>query len=630
MLFTPVPETGVNRSFGLMGPILRFNFRKFAIFVFCMRFLRHIAAVAAIMLSLPLSAQWGGSVDLSGGFGYMPQRTEDDFSLLHSLGKLGFNLHYNAPKIKWNTSLGGGFENRETDFMRLSVSGWDGESTGLVDQTFKFNRVLPISANFRTGVLWTPTAAQSYDAWVEYKINAEDGSGVTFKDNHVSQGDKTESSSQLYVETPLQGQQKLLGGIRTIHQLGSPSLVLKGEFILEGGFRTKENQWLVANGSDMDKQGYRSYRVNPVTETTTISASLHLADSIITSGPCRLLLDPGVRFNSEYTDDKNSGATWDPVAEVWRDSVRLKENFYFLAMKVEPYLAGEFSWKGVKARFDYSPQLYARRLTDDEHHQNLKLQRPYVVGKGSIGWQINPMHKVSFLNEITVRHPEYLQICWFERQGNFLTQVYRGKESLLSTQTTTFKLEYELKYKRFLSTTTLSYWTRTNEIDQTFTHETVDGREYQVFTWLNAADSRNSGITEVLGWRGRMLKANLGVTYNGTLRQGRETGTVKRTTDWRLWADAALTLPKGWTINANVNYRSNVETFFTIFSQYCALGAKISKSFKRVDIFLEGRDLLDNETSAEFISADETSGWIEVSRLNRRLVLLGLQWRFGR
>lgn len=50
------------------------------------------------------------------------------------------------------------------------------------------------------------------------------------------------------------------------------------------------------------------------------------------------------------------------------------------------------------------------------------------------------------------------------------------------------------RHKRFLTTSVAGYTARTNEIDQTFSNETIDGREYQVFTWVNGADSRILGF----------------------------------------------------------------------------------------------------------------------------------------
>ena len=53
-------------------------------------------------------------------------------------------------------------------------------------------------------------------------------------------------------------------------------------------------------------------------------------------------------------------------------------------------------------------------------------------------------------------HPDYLKICWYDRTAGYLDQLYRGNEQLFSPTTYLYGLEYEFKYKRFLSQTNVS------------------------------------------------------------------------------------------------------------------------------------------------------------------------------
>ncbi len=63
-------------------------------------------------------------------------------------------------------------------------------------------------------------------------------------------------------------------------------------------------------------------------------------------------------------------------------------------------------------------------------------------------------------------------------------------------------------------------------------------------------------------------------------------------------------LGAGWELGADIRYQSKVETFFSLFDQYCVLNARVQKRFRTVSIFLEGRDLLDDERTTTFESAD--------------------------
>lgn len=587
--------------------------------------------ILGLLTCLPLSAQWSGGLDVSGGYGFMSSRYEDDSSLSHLLTKARVDLNYRNAKFRWNTTLDGSFEDKETDSFRLSLSEKGSEEVIQADGIEKISKLMPFSLNFRTSMLWTPYAGRSYELWFQDRYSESGGINATYKGHYGNiLAEEEDVEEKLYVEVPVQTDNNIQLGLRTSHQLGSPRKVLKSELILDRNGREKDGQWIMGDMADEEIASFSSYRLTPRSATQLVSASAHLLDSVITQGPCRLLLDPGLRFFADYTRDRNSGSTYDAAADVWRDSTRLRESFNFLALRIEPCLGADFHWKNISANANYALQMYGRRLTDEIHQQPLQMQRLNVIGQGVVGWQITPEHRLNLRNNISIKHPEYIQICWYERQGNYLTQIYRGREGLLPVQTYAYALEYAFKRGRFLSSASVGYTYRDNEIDQTFTKEVIDGRDYQMFTWVNAADSRIFEFTGKLGWRGKVLQANLGTSNKATTRQARESGAIKRSFDWRAWGDATVILPRGWSLSVDTNYKSNVATFFTMFSQYCTLNTRVQKSFKRVNVYLQGRDLLDNEIRTEFISEDETNGWVEIGRLNRRMVILGVQWRWGK
>ena len=215
-----------------------------------------------------------------------------------------------------------------------------------------------------------------------------------------------------------------------------------------------------------------------------------------------------------------------------------------------------------------------------------------------------------------------------ENSGGYMEQLYRGSESLRSTKSRLYRTQYTFRYKRFLASASASFTFRRDEIEQTWFNEVIDNRTYKVFSWLNGADSHIFGGALRLGWLGKVMTANLSVESNHTTRTLRETGEVKQSDDWRLTADAAAHFSRGWTLSGDMRYQSKVSTFFSIFKQYCVLNARIQKDFKKVSLFLEGRDLLDRPMESEFISADEKEVWTESTLHNRRLLRLGCNWRF--
>ena len=67
-------------------------------------------------------------------------------------------------------------------------------------------------------------------------------------------------------------------------------------------------------------------------------------------------------------------------------------------------------------------------------------------------------------------------------------------------------------------------------------------------------------------------------------------------------------------------------TFFTVFKSYCTLNARIQKRFGKVNVFIQGRDLLDNTLEREYTSSDFNETWVESIRNNRRLLMLGMNY----
>jgi hypothetical protein len=603
-----------------------------------MKSVRQIALALFLLAFAPsLHAQWTGTVNISGGYWQMPSRSEEDLALENALGKAGVQMTYKTRKLLWETNLNGQFTSKQTDVIRLSVSNKGGNieeeirdaaETEMLDK-LKGQEVW--NADFKTRVLFKPAVGREYETWLQYTFKSDESLTGSDRDKYRYNKENEDwvNREELFIESALQTDHSALGGFRTSHRLGSPRRVLKGEITLQEKWQDKNSSWTKLKGVEAELENWdlTAYRLTPSSSSQIVNTSVHLQDSVITSGPVRLHIDPGVRVRGEYTHDRKSGANLEPDG-TWKDSTRLRETFDFLSLAIEPYLVADFSWSKLRAHINYAPQIYGRKLTDDTHTQNLQFQRLYLVGDSYLSWTFSPSHKLYLRSKSSVSHPSYIQICWYERQGNYLTQIYRGKESLRSVTSDAVSLEYEFKYKRFSSTTTFSYTSKRDEIDQTFTNETIDGRDYQVFTWVNASNSRVLGFSEKLGWKGKILTANVGVNYNGTRRIRQETGNIKKSTDWRAWADASLRLGHGWTVGADVNYRSAVATFFTLFKGYCAFNARIQKDFKRITLTLEGKDLLDKREEKEFISENQSEAWIEVSRLNRRMIVLGIRWKF--
>ena len=594
--------------------------------------------LALLLCSVSLRAQWSGSMDVLGGLGGTEGNSIiEDKPMLHGLVQGVCKLDYKKDQFNWHTTLNGKWEPKTTENTRVF---YKNEELGVV---YKSVTTKPLTLSVKSEFAWTPFEGRKYDCWILYQYDNDHA-----RNHSLDMGAHSEEEGHFsyYYEVPMMDKHKLESGFRSSRSFDDGRSVLKSSLAFKAINSQKLNTWIVfktdeGNGTGTsididDLQGYVwKYRITPNSTDVNVDGDIHLQRTLL-DGETKLKWGPGVRLATWNAFDHNSGATLiipsdddDDDEEIWKDSARLRENFDFFCVRAEPFLTADFKWKNIEAHADYACQVYARRLNDDSHRQPLQIKGVYPVGNAFVKWNISSHHLLLLTNKMSVTHPDYLQICWYDRTAGYLDQLYRGNEQLLSPQKQRFALDYEFKWNRFFSATSVSYTGVTNEIDQTWTNEEIDGRLYKVFHWINSSDSRSIGLEQTLGWKGTVITAKAKITYNQTRRIAKSDGsTIKDSFDWRLTGDISANLGKGWSIGADIRYQSKVATFFTLFKNYCVLNARIKKDFNRFTLYLEGRDLLDQPMETSFESAEMQDYWIEKVQNNRRVIVVGAKWKF--
>ena len=598
---------------------------------------RLIICFVLLLLGAPLHAQWFGSVDLSGGFGAIEGNgiTDDGEPMIHALGRGEFLIGHKTDKFVWKSTLKGKWEPKTTDNARLSLKK---ENLAAVQ---KAASTKPLTISLKEDFLWKPTEMSNYGAWILYQFDHDMATNHSLNINGTGEA---LNNLSYYYEVPSKYDHKIETGFSSHTEFDGGRKILNTNLKFQAVNSRKYNTWTAVKTEDDGKGGAQvdldegvkgyvwKYRITPNSTDFKLDADVNFKMKVL-DGDIGLNIIPGARITTENSLDFNSGATrinftTEAVEEQWRDSTSLRENFNFFSLKAESFLAADFSWNNIEAHADIATQIYGRRLNNDTHQQPLKIKGVYPVGKANIKWNISPCHSINFKNEMTVKHPEYLKICWYDRTAGYLDQLYRGNEDLRSPQTMLYGLDYQFTYRRFVAKTGISFKHIMDEIDQTWTNEEIDGRMYKVFHWLNSADSRSLGLSQTLGWRGKVIDANAEIKYNRSSRVAKNNGNVKDSYDWCFKGDVTAILGKGWSMGANFKYQSKVKTFFTIFDQYCELNARVTKEFKKFTIFLEGKDLLDQPTETSFESEELQEYWVEAVRNNRRMVILGAKWNF--
>lgn len=595
-----------------------------------------LLAGAALLLAVPARAQWSGSVDLSGGLGGIEGGLASDYKpVFHGLAQGEFRLNYKTDKFSWNTTLNGKWEPNTTDNTRIS---YKKERLGII---YKSASTRPLTVSLKSEFAWKPAADRNYSSWILYQYKNDRGQNHSL--NYDGKENDSEKLSYNY-EVPVLNEHKVETGLKTYRSFDSGRSILQSSLTFQAINSKKVTTWIVFKSENNkegsgtaidvdDLKGYAwKYRITPNSLDLNLDGDIHLQRTVLDDAT-KLKYAPGFRFSSKHALDENSGATrinvtLEDVEEAWRDSTRLRESFNYLSILAEPYLTADFKWNKLEAHLDYACQLYARRLNDETHRQPLKIKGVYPVGKSNIKWTISPRHSLNLTNQLSVAHPDYLKICWYDRTAGYLDQLYRGNEQLLSPFTQRSGLEYELTLNRFSARTSVTYTHVSNEIDQTWTNEEIDGRQYKVFHWMNSSNSDALGITQKLGWKGKVITANVAITYNQTRRASTRTDAVKNSIDWRLNADITARLGRGWSIGSDLKYQSKMKTFYTVLSEYGELNAQIQKDFKKFSLYLRGRHLLDQTVTTSFESEELQEYWVEEVRNNRRIVMIGVKWKF--
>lgn len=581
--------------------------------------------IAAAQALPEKSGKWSGRLLLTTGYGSPLPIEEEDGDTRDTLGhfrnQLAARIAYTSPKLTWSTDLQGLFEMNQTQNIRVAIK--DQNNLEVNVQRTEFLRP---SASWRSDLRWQPSEKRLYQAFISYQYGLE-----RKESGNLEAFTQFEHSSRVLMahEARDEHRHNATAGFRSNRQLGSSRRALLFSADWRGRFQAIHSEWDhitdIYSPDGMEQNDY-AYQLTPRANTYEGIVDLSYRDSLLT-GQHQLTVEPGIRIRALENREYNSGAVLDEN-ENWRDSVRLRENFDFVQLFVMPHIRAEYHHRFFRATADFTLQFYGHQLTNDIHYQKLDWSRPAVTGRSLAEWSISAYNQLVLGTTLAVSHPEFRQICWFDRQGSEPLQLFRGNPDLLSSQNISADLAWLLRYKRFRVTARSTLSRRLNELEQTFYEETIGGQNYRIFTWFNTAKAVSFTQEGILGWNSSMFSTNLAVLYRQTKWDALIQDNSSKTHYTELSLDTSFRPGRGWTFSANGFYRGEVQNFYSLLGAYYTLNARIEKQFKSFAVSLEGLDLLDAPVKAEFFSADGNNAWSTESRQNRRIFLLGFSWNF--
>ena len=557
-----------------------------------------------------------------GAFIYHEEEERNKDTLMHFREQLNIQLTRTAPKLTVSTQIQGMFEKNATRTQRTTARG-----EKQVELSARGNNILQPGTNLRTDFTWTPSPRNQYSAFLTYQY------GYDSSDNTMVNS-KLDKSMNFSIEAAQQmrrlHQHGATAGWRSNHLLGSGRRQILTSGMWRGTFQTQETQWTEAEffvDSTYDGgSSFLCYRLTPRNYTNEGTVTASFRDSVL-NGVHQLLLEPGIRTRIVETLEYNSGTSSEDMIN-WRDSTRLRENFDFVTVQIEPQLRLEYRYRSLLVSADYYLQFYSRKLTSQLHTQAPEWLPLLVNGRSFVEWMPVSRHRLTLGTTLSVSRPSYVQTCWYERQGADPTQLFQGNPLLLPTRTVSADFSWRLYLGMFRLTIGTTYAFRLNEVEQYFLEGEIDGENYRIFSWINTAYGHTFTQNVQLGWNGQVLSSSLSVNYEQKKQKALIAQTERKSNNWVLMANISARLGKGWTFSADGSYMGDIETFYSLTKKYYTVNSRITKEFNNFSLYLEGRDLFDTPIVTEFFSQDLSVRWIEESHLNRRLFLLGFTWKF--
>ena len=296
------------------------------------------------------------------------------------------------------------------------------------------------------------------------------------------------------------------------------------------------------------------------------------------------------------------------------------ENFNYFSSEISPisdisYQTGKIYLQGV-----FTPQVYLYRLNNEEHKGNINTS-VNPLGLLKFDWSITENHILGLKFQESIKRPDYLKICWFKRQGQYYNEQIQGNVNLKSATQTDMQMSYSFKKGKFYSNLLLKNKYENRIIESTYYKE----ENYRIYTWINGGYSNTTAVELNTGWNGKILQADLTGTlnnFNGVSKSGNRTIS----NDYNIKGKVVCNFKYGWTTMIAARYQSDIKRNYISMTDYVGCDVRISKRFKKLEIYAEGKDLFDDTIVIGTVSEDESQLRYEEKELFRRIVKLGVIW----
>jgi len=600
---------------------------------------RRTASLFALFLSVALPAQnkWSGEIGFDAGSNFFlsPQSKNT-----HNLGNISGKLGYEGEKFSFGLEATGKYRHLIVGQVGQNYKNGQDESKELKIDRFESSLIETTEINSATKVDfgWKATEKDSFNAFYSFEYDNVKPNTYTFESfplendlvNYSVSCSKEDNFNRIhnfgisYTRTFEKPDRQLFADIQA--EIGNSyenADCLDGNGIgkkLEEGTDPETIvKYIRANLTDSLRYRIQPYSGNKDFKWNAVFTEPEFA------GVENLTLDFSFGGHRNSLEEHFQGSTL--INHEWRDSTSYRENFRFRTLRITPAVRVRYSIDWYSLDFEYSPEYYAYKLDSDER-----------IGDVSVG---SVAHQIKMANTFTPwkghefnlgfsreeERPEYIQICWFARDGQYSDEKYRGNPDLKNSITTKTNLSYTYSRKRFVANFNSGYTYQPRKIVKTYEYEMIEDQECRVYTWINGGNSHEFNEDLKLAWLGKRFKAELSGNYT-YYRGFSHKGTETNSSEFSFSANAEYYLKK-WTFSAGGGYQSEVKRTFVGRSAIPDCSLKVSKIFgKHICLYLEAKAILDRDLSITTESEDKTETRVETYRNNNRIFVLGFKYVF--
>ena len=606
---------------------------------------RWLTALSLFLLVLTASGQekkgvWSGSLSLEGGSSFdnggTSLLTDEPFDgFTRNAGSIEGTLGYKIASYEFKLNLGAASSFVRTTKEAGNLKMTDAESWEVTKLTLDMTESEKKQSTYkgRFDFIFRPSNADRLTIFTEGNFTRDDimnlNAGATIDQSNeytVTYSSESDENTKLTVRPGLEWYHVFEKSVRDLSLSGSWAYTRDERFALwdkgNGKYEYEDVELIPKESSD------KIYRITPEYIDSDIALKGLYKDRNF-AGVSGLETEFALKINFDQDNDRYEAANLVDDYTRWADSTRFNEQFDYLALTVEPSVRAVYKFRHFTFDGTFSLQYFADRLNNQTKTERLGDGRFDPLGNFKAVWSPSDLHRLTLSLSSTIKRPDYLQLCWFQRPGSYLDELRQGNPDLRPATTDRVALEYRLTKGKFSTGLELGDSYVKDKIEQTYRTEEVEGRSMRILTWINAGHSNTYNAKLNLGWAGTKFKANAMANINYFVGYDQK-DKVTRTCDWKTEANASYIWFWDITWLARFRYQSKIIRSYSSMTEYFGLDVRISRPFlhKKLEVFAEGRDLLDQTIDTETYSADKTEGRATSEHLNRRTFLLGIKYSF--